>query len=271
MTLTMSSQNPKVHITIALSTRPPHSLSLSPPQASETLTLTATVRQVSSPDPSKPITLLKRHTALDDTATEDAFVLRRMRSPTSVEDPDKVIRMYPYEMRVTHIRPNGDLDIRKREGFDFIEVPSVDSGESAEVHWQLSTASMLRFGRKPIEEQLKAYRPGERFKITVASFGDAWWTWGSLDGELAEKRFSRWQLPADREDGDVSEDVASRLRDPITGHNVNKLSSRSCVDGEQKPDIAALTEGGWVFSEPREDLVIECTNDDEGGVFEFVD
>lgn len=257
-----------VHITIKLSLAPPQTFSISPSKASETLQLTASIRQTASPEPSRSITTLKKFTALDDgtDGAADAFYLKYMKSPTSLEDPNKVIKMYPYEVRVNVRRPNGDLDIRKREHFEFISVPSVESGEAVQVQWQLSTMSMLRYGSKPIEEQLANFNPSERFRITTAAdLGLSWWTWGSLDDELRGKKFSRWQLPQDR----LDEDVSSRLRDPITFHDVDKLDSRSCVDDEQKPDLERMVEEGWVFSEPQEALNAKCINAEEGAVFNF--
>lgn len=67
------------------------------------------------------------------------------------------------------------------------------------------------------------------------------------------------------------EDVASHLTDPITFHNVNKLSSASCVEDEEKPDVARMIAEGWIFSEPQDGLEVECTNSEEGVVFEFVE
>lgn len=287
----MSSSTPqKVTLSISLSLHPNSTLSLSPSESKTTTNLIATIRQLSSPHPTRPITLLTRYSALDTDPDEDAFVIGRLPSPVSINaDPAKTIKLFPYEVRVNRIRVNGALDLREREGMRFITVPPLTTAGDAEagsvqVSWEMSTASLLRFSSAPLDEKLAQYAPGERYKFTMGpKLRCAWWTWGSLDdgadgGEesLKAKKFSRWMLPEGVvRDGDDNGDqdwdgVTRKLRDQITGHNVNALGSRSCVEGEDRPAIPAMEKEGWVFSQPTESIEAVCENGEEGSVFEFV-
>jgi hypothetical protein len=67
--------------------------------------------------------------------------------------------------------------------------------------------------------------------------------------DLKGKKISRFSfsddLGLDREKGvDKSEEVVSKMQDLIDLHNVNKLSLRSAVEGEEKPDIKKMREEG---------------------------
>ena len=262
----MASSDSKVHVSITLHTSEPHQISISDPAPASTLALIAEIRQIASPRAGEPITLLTNFSALDATET-DAFKLLRMAFPQCTTDPDKRILMKPISSRVTYIRLLGDLDIRKRDDLVFVTVPAIDQG-AATVRWSLNPEHMLRFYDGTLEEKLSRFQPGEVYRIKIRSMCLTWWTFGALDGDLADKKFARWMLPADVDEGG---DVSSRLLDRINRHSVNRLSSQSCVENEEKPDVEKMTKEGWVFSENEDMLEVECPGQEEGTTFKFVE
>ena len=93
---------------------------------------------------------------------------------------------------------------------------------------------------------------------------------------LKGKKISRFSfsddLGLDREKGaDESEEVVSKMQDLIDLHNVNKLSSRSAVEGEEKPDIKKMREEGWVFGEPPGLLKMIAQDEDKVATFKIVE
>jgi hypothetical protein len=52
---------------------------------------------------------------------------------------------------------------------------------------------------------------------------------------------------------------------------VNKLSSRSAVEGEEKPDIKKMREEGWVFGEPPGLLKMIAQDEDKVATFKIVE
>ena len=91
-----------------------------------------------------------------------------------------------------------------------------------------------------------------------------------MRGDLADRKFSRWQFPA-VEDPENVPDIASMLTDPVELNKVNHLSSRSCVDGEEKPDVKQMMRDGWVFSEAEAYIELISSTREEGAFFEFVE
>lgn len=78
-------------------------------------------------------------------------------------------------------------------------------------------------------------------------FWARWWTFGSLEQELKEKKFAEWERP--REDGEIS----------------------NLLTGDPYPDVEGMEKEGFVFSEWAEAL--EVTEDTTQGdtIIEFVE
>ncbi|CBY00832.1 hypothetical protein IAQ61_011743 [Plenodomus lingam] len=278
----------KVHISLHLSISPPGTLSIDDAFPSTPLKLIATIKQTKSPFPDRAITIMTKYSCLevDTPGSEGAFFSRAMASPqVTVPDPGCPAPELPLRptKRVTITRVSGDPDLLKRgeeNGFRFITIPPVSQGH-AEVMWELTPSKLLlRLGDKgeSLEEKMKRFlRPGDTYKIVPDNLRIQWWTFGSLDGGdgIGKKKIARWSLPDDlplvREPGqDETDEVAHGLRDWIDLHDVNKLSSRSAVENEQKPDIARMRSEGWVFGEPKTGLVMTAENQEHGAQFTVV-
>lgn len=280
----------KVHLSLSLSTSPPHTLSVHDPDPTQPLRLVATVEQAASPFPERPVTLLTKYSCLDNAPSCDAFSLLAMHSPQlTVADPQcpaPELRMRPTK-RVTHIRVGGDPDLLKREEedhFAFLTVPPVGQG-GAEVTWELSPAKLLRTmgdqGESVQAKLRRLLRPGDAYRIRPGTMSICWWSFGRLAGEEGDegagekrkkKKVARWTLPDDlplvREPGmDETEDVAHRLVDLVDRHNVNFLSSRSAVEDEQIPVIKDMRAEGWVFGEPQAGLKMVVKDREGEAVF----
>ncbi|KAK7948077.1 uncharacterized protein PG986_008963 [Apiospora aurea] len=293
----------KVQLSLSLRTSPPHTLSVHDPSPSEPLRLVAAVEQTASPFPERAVTVLAKYSCLDHSPSGDAFALLHIKSPRIIAGPDDdddddaqcpapELTLRPTK-RVTHVRVSGDPDLLKRreeeDGFDFVTVPPVGRGR-AEVVWELSPARLVRkLGRadEPVRDKLLRFlRPGDVYMIAPSShLRSCWWAFGSLEddgeeeegpGEKGEKKkkrkVARWTLPDDlplvRAPGmDETEDVARRLRDLVDLHDVNRLSSRSAVEGEQRPVVRDMRAEGWVFGEPEAGLTMVTAKDQGEAVF----
>ncbi|KAI1748762.1 hypothetical protein F4782DRAFT_515643 [Xylaria castorea] len=266
----------QVQVTLSLRTSPPHTISIHNADPAEPLKLIASVRQTASPFPDRAITLLTKYSCLDATPGEDAFFWRAMSPPKFArgadDENDNASCLTPElplqpPQRISGIRVSGDPDLLKRptdDGFTFITVPSVGKGQT-EVTFELWPSRLVRrLGNKDetVEDKMKRFlRPEDTYKIAAAKLGVNWWTFGSLEGEdgLLKKKIARWTFPDDlslvREPGDdETDDVAHSLRDLVDLHNVNSLSSRSAVEGEQRPVVREMRGEGWVFGEPEAGL-----------------
>ncbi len=140
----------------------------------------------------------------------------------------------------------------------------------ATVEYDMSPARIFRYGSASLEEKLARLHAGEIYRVSMSGAWLTWWTWGDLRGDLADRKFSRWQFPA-VEDPENVPDIASMLTDPVELNKVNHLSSRSCVDGEEKPDVKQMMRDGWVFSEAEAYIELISSTREEGAFFEFVE
>ncbi|ETS83870.1 hypothetical protein PFICI_05746 [Pestalotiopsis fici W106-1] len=280
----MQQQSQKVQLSLSLSTSPPHAISIQDPYPSEPLQLIASIKQTASPFPDRAVTILTKYSCLDTTPTEDAFFIRTMRSPqitaSDSQCPAPELPLHPVARHITTTRISGNPDLLKRgvdDGFDFITVPPLGQGH-AEVAFELAPDRLVqRLGNKDESVQdklLRLLRPGDSYKIVPSDLGIRWWAFGSLDGEngLREKKIARWTFPDDlplvREPGeDETDEIALRLRDLVDLHDVNHLSSRSAVEGEQRPRIGIMHSEGWVFGEPQRALVLVFEGQEKGAIF----
>jgi hypothetical protein len=288
----MSSQNHGVELCLEFNFCPPATLSISNPSASP-LKLIATIHQTSSVFPDRPITILTKYSCLDTTPREDAFRKGDMHSPElafsstrQVDGSAKVLNLRPTK-RITFHRISGDPDLAKRTedpdtpGFTFITIPPVGKG-SVQVAWELSAErlmSSLGDDSTSLQEKLEhSLRVGDTYHVCPGDLSIRWWSFGSLEDPegLKGKKISRFSfsddLGLDREKGaDESEEVVSKMQDLIDLHNVNKLSSRSAVEGEEKPDIKKMREEGWVFGEPPGLLKMIAQDEDKVATFKIVE
>ncbi|KAI0855744.1 hypothetical protein F4860DRAFT_495415 [Xylaria cubensis] len=283
----------QVQITLSLRMSPPHTISINDADPAEPLKLIASVRQTSSPFPDRPITLLTKYSCLDATPGEDAFFWRAMSQPKlagGADDengnapcPTPELPLQPPQ-RISGIRVSGDPNLLKRsadDSFTFITVPPMGKGQT-EVTFELPPSRLVRrLGNKDetVRDKMKHFlRPGDTYKIAAARLGVNWWTFGSLEGEdgLLKKKIARWTFPDDlslvREPGDdETDDVAHRLRDLVDLHDVNSLSSRSAVEGEQRPVVREMRADGWVFGEPKAGLNMVCEASEREASFTIVE
>lgn len=292
-----SQRDQKVQLSLSLSTSAPQSISIYNAYAETPLKLLATLTQIASPFPSRGVTILTKYSCLDSSpGGDDAFFIRAMASPTNtnqVEGTARELPLWPIGRRITTIRVSGDQDLRKRpegDGFVFLTVPPVGAGSTEVVLSDLAPARLV--GRLPSlaaaedgEEQGKEedvrdklrrlLQPGAAYRIAPIDLGIRWWAFGSLNQELRDKKISRWSLPDNLPlvrgpDEDETEDVARRLQDLVDLHDINHLSSRSAVEGEERPVVAQMRAAGWVFGEPPTGLDLVCTEGRGEAVFEIV-
>lgn len=277
----------KVSLSLRLRTSPPHAISIHDANPAKPLQLIATIKQTASPCPSRAVTILTKYSCLDTTPSEDAFFHRAMASPrvtpvdTSCPAPELPLR--PVARHITFPRESGDPDLTKREeaaGFKLVTIPAVGKGH-AEVVFELPPAKLLLWlGNKnePVEEKLRRLlRVGDTYKIVPSDMGIRWWAFGALDDEspggLKGKKIARWtfpdRLPLVREPGeDETDEVAHELRDLVDLHDVNYLSSRSAVEGEQRPVVREMRSDRWAFGEPECRLALRMSvGGDEGATF----
>ena len=288
----MSSQNHGVELRLKFNFCPPATLSISNPSASP-LKLIATIHQTSSVFPDRPVTILTKYSCLDTTPREDAFRKGDMHSPElafsstrQVGGSAKVLNLRPTK-RITFHRISGDPDLAKRPedpdtpGFTFITIPPVGKG-SVQIAWELSAErlmSSLGDDSTSLQEKLQHFlRVGDTYRVWPGDLSIRWWSFGSLEDPegLKGKKISRFSfsddLGLDRERGaDESEEAVSKMQDLIDLHNVNKLSSRSAVEGEEKPDIKKMREEGWVFGEPPGLLKMIAQDEDKVATFKIVE
>ncbi|KAK7755404.1 hypothetical protein SLS62_002631 [Diatrype stigma] len=286
-----SQQDQKVQLSLSLSTSAPHSISIHDAYPETPLKLLATITQIASPFPSRAVTILTKYSCLDTSpGGDDAFFIRAMASPTNTNQADGTPRelpLWPIGRRITTIRVSGDPDLRKRpadDGFVFLTVPPVGAGSTEVVLSELAPARLVR--RLPsldggeeedVRDKLRRLlRPGDAYRIAPSDLGIRWWAFGSLSQELRDKKIARWSLPDDlplvRGPGeDETEDVARRLQDLVDLHDVNYLSSRSAVEGEERPVVARMRAEGWVFGEPPTGLELVCAEGKGEAVFEIVE
>ena len=107
----------------------------------------------------------------------------------------------------------------------FETVPAAGEGP-LEITHEITLERLFRHSDLSLEN----VRAGECFVVKMnpkmlKSINEGWWTWGALDGELAGKKFARWERPD--KNGDIG----------------NLLPS------EKMPDIEGMKREGWVFSE----------------------
>lgn len=292
-----SQQDKKVQLSLSLSTSTPHSISIHDAYPETPLKLLATITQTASPFPSRGVTILTKYSCLDTSpGGDDAFFIRAMASPINTNQVDgkpRELPLWPIGRRITTFRVSGDPDLRKRpenDGFVFLTVPPVGTGSTEVVLSDLAPARLVRRlrsltaaedgGEEGKEEDVRdklrrLLQPGDVYRIAPSDLGLRWWAFGSLSGELRDKKISRWSLPDDlplvRGPGeDETGDVARRLQDLVDLHDVNHLSSRSAVEGEERPVVAQMRAEGWVFGEPPTGLDLVCAEGKDQAVFEIV-
>ena len=125
-------------------------------------------------------------------------------------------------------------------------MPAAQDG-ALEITHEITLERLFRYSDLSIGD----VKAGEKFVVKMnprmlGSMNEGWWTWGSLGGELKEKKFARWERPD--KNGEIG----------------------NLMPGEDMPDIQKMEREGWVFSEPFEELKIaedEC----DDVVLEFVE
>ncbi|KAI0470532.1 hypothetical protein GGR56DRAFT_659214 [Xylariaceae sp. FL0804] len=273
-----------VQLSLSLRTSHPHSISVLDACPDEPLKLIASIEQTASPFPDRAVTILTKYSCLDTSPGDDAFQIEAMSSPR-VTNPDAQCRtrwlpLRPVGVRVYRIRIPGGPDLLRRDpddGFRFLTIPPVGNGH-AEVVFELPPSRLVRrLGdqNESVQDKLMRFlRVGDTYSIKSNRHGIHWWAFGSLEDEkgLKGKKISRWTFPDDlsltREPGeDETASIASSLRDLVDLHDVNRLSSRSAVEGEQKPDVRWMRSEGWVFGEPESRLVMTCAPGSEEAFF----
>ncbi|KAL9609263.1 MAG: hypothetical protein Q9167_005964 [Letrouitia subvulpina] len=143
-----------------------------------------------------PVTLATWRTPLERPIDEDEIIssspvwINSALTPFhSTSDPSRCAG--PPELGyIVHRR--GGYPRNLRESWDFVTVPSADSGQEVVIS-HLVPLERLRFWSTNPSATTEPVRPekGERFRIrpSEGGLGTFWWRWGDLDGDLAGKKF----------------------------------------------------------------------------------
>ncbi|KAI4208919.1 MAG: hypothetical protein LQ351_008092 [Letrouitia transgressa] len=222
----------RLKVTLTAS-HPTISLSQNTNDPSAPLYLIINARIISSSNPSSAITLCTDGSVLDNGqhTRHDGLFWGAISPLQSTLDPSRTISLHFFGW------PNyGSYDaspnLRERPWTRFETVPPPGKGELVIKH-ELSLERIFRYCHK-----LKAadVHPGEEFCVRInpkrLNGTGGWWTFGDLSGDLAEKKFARWELP--NETGEIG----------------------NLMPGEQFPDVGQMGNDGWVLSEMFDSLEI---------------
>lgn len=90
------------------------------------------------------------------------------------------------------VHRRGGFDRNLRESWDFITIPSLESGEEVEVQHRLPVEK-LQFWKKRDDGYRDEVKPekGEEWVVgpSEGGLGTFWWRWGDLEGDLKGKEF----------------------------------------------------------------------------------
>ncbi|KAI8944383.1 hypothetical protein F4801DRAFT_222739 [Xylaria longipes] len=171
-------------------------LSLSNPAAKIELSLTLSITWAAPGHEAEPLTFCAWETIFEvhpvDFGGMDMF--SRARSVFGLisqdRDPARPILLGRFYM---HWERDQSADLREREGYDFVTVPSFESGSSVTLTHELSWERIFRYEPRLTKEDLV---PGERFRLLISEtkrVGTLWWCWGDIESEdLKNKRLHAW-------------------------------------------------------------------------------
>jgi hypothetical protein len=147
----------------------------------------------------------------------------------STSEPPRPINLGMFMIHHGRPDPERSPDLKERPYTQFLTIPA--EGEVVVTH-ELSLARMFQYEKslKPADVVGESWRPS----LFSGMIGTGWWNWGSLDGELADKRLSAWL-------------------------------EWSHFQNEPKP-----TGDEWVFSRHPKELVFEDRTRTEDASFQFV-
>lgn len=220
---------------VSLSASP--TLSLSDPDTK--LKVTLSVRIADAKEPGTPITFRVDRSAFEvsdglgvDMFARGAFgALRSVDSEGNITD-DRRISFGLF--RVNEIDRSDALDLRER-GCEFLTIPG--DGTPATVTHRLDWGRIFKNEEKISKRDL---RPGERLRISVNSkyLGTGWWCYGSLDGDLADKKFHPWTTDE---------------------------------FGEERPNADFVRQGNWVLGRDPQQLYWTVSQKDNKAIIEIVE
>ncbi|KAL9630444.1 MAG: hypothetical protein Q9204_004719 [Flavoplaca sp. TL-2023a] len=161
-----------------------------------------------STHPALPLTLSSWRTPLERSLSPEASFSPVWHNSAltyfhSTSNPDRYGGPPGLGYKVCH---RGGFARNLRENWDFITIPSFESGEEVVVEHILPVEE-LQFWKKRDDGYRDEVKPekGEKWVIgpSEGALGTFWWVWGDLDGDLKEKQFrnDEW-FEGETEDGE---------------------------------------------------------------------
>jgi len=147
-----------------------------------------------STHPDRPVTLSTWRTSLErdidgDSSRSRVWINSALTEFRSTSNPARGGGP-PALDHILHRRRGFDRDLR--ESWDFLTVPSQESGEEVVVQHALPLEE-LEFWQRREDGYKTPTKPekGEKFRIAPSqgSLGTFWWRWGDLEGDLKGKKF----------------------------------------------------------------------------------
>jgi len=209
------------------------------PSPTAVLTLQFHIRCISSDRPAQPLTMCTSGTLFDAIKPEDGPMDNLARgmlgsglvSTNASDGSRKAISLGNF--RVHRVRQDNDdaENLRQRPGTNFITVPAQESGETVKVSHAISSEHLFAYAERTTPSLL---RIGERYDIRALEgyVAATWWCWGSLNGDLKNKKLSSFQRPYHpcHDEGAIPED---RERPGwVTGEHIARLKFEMEAGGE---------------------------------------
>ncbi|KAL8767363.1 MAG: hypothetical protein Q9209_006126 [Squamulea sp. 1 TL-2023] len=144
--------------------------------------------------PALPVTLSSWRTPLErslspDSSSSPVWLNAALTYLHSTSNPDRYGGPPELGYKVHHY---GGFARNLREDWDFITIPSLESGEEIVVEHRLPVEK-LQFWKKRDDGYRDEVRPekGEKWVVgpSEGALGTFWWRWGDLEGDLKEKQF----------------------------------------------------------------------------------
>lgn len=175
----------------------------------------------------------------------NAFFRGGFSSLVDVADETRLIKLKP-PVRVNY----GSTNERDQRKIGFIHFVTVPASRELVIKHGLTAERLFKAHNDHGSSTLGPddVKPGDRFTIRMQHVLTRWWHFGSLDGELKDKKF------------------VGSFEEP---NEHGKYEYFDDIDG-QKPNRDTLKRHGWVFTEKPENLKMTTKDGQDGVVIEFV-
>lgn len=207
-----------------------------------------TARIISLSEPQSAITLQTDGTPLDHgSGLANAFFRGGFSSLTDINDETCFITLKP-PVRVNY----GSSRERDERKVGYMHFVTLFASEELVVKHAITAKRMFKAHNEHSSSYLGPddVKPGDRYKVCLQNLEYVkWWHFGSLDGELKDKKF------------------IGSFEEP---NSEGKYEYFDDIEGK-KPDAEALIEHGWVFSEKLDNLKMTAKDGEESVIIEFVE